>query len=65
MVILKALGIVVGGTGILFGIGAAIAALVEFLENFQRFQNSSSYESVVTVVTFRARCVIEPIGRRR
>lgn len=49
MVILKALGIVVGGTGILFGIGAAIATLVEFLENFQRFQDSSSYESVVTL----------------
>lgn len=49
MVILKALGIVVGGAGILFGIGAAIAALVEFLENFQQFQDSSSYESVVTL----------------
>ena len=49
MVILKALGIVVGGAGILFGIGAAIATLVEFLENFQRFQDSSSYESVVTL----------------
>lgn len=49
MVILKALGIVVGGAGILFGIGAAIATLVEFLENFQRFQDSSSYKSVVTL----------------
>lgn len=49
MVILKALGIVVGGVGILFGIGAAIATLVEFLENFQRFQDSNSYESVVTL----------------
>lgn len=49
MVILKALGIVVGGTGILFGIGAAIATLVEFLENFQRFQDSNSHESVVTL----------------
>lgn len=49
MVILKALGIVVGGAGILFGIGVAIATLVEFLENFQRFQDSNSYESVVTL----------------
>lgn len=49
MVILKAIGIVVGGTSILFGIGAAIAALVEFIENFQQFQRSSSYESVVTL----------------
>ena len=47
MVILKAIFIVVGGAGILFGIGAAIATLVEFLENFQRFQDSdsNSYES--------------------
>lgn len=51
MVILKAIFIVVGGAGILFGIGAAIATLVEFLENFQRFQDSdsNSYESVVTL----------------
>lgn len=49
MVILKALGIVVGGAGILFGIGAAIAALIEFIEKFQQFQHSSSYESVVTL----------------